>query len=79
MQFSIRLSEGNVVGIFDAVGNLTLDWSLQLEQARVPGENTSFKITEKMEAKPVSQQSFIQYTGVVGMSRTTPWSSTTRW
>lgn len=66
MQFSIRLLKGNVVGIFDAVRNLTLEWSLQLEQAGVLGENMSFTVTEKMEAKPVSQQFFIQNAGVVG-------------
>ncbi len=66
MQFSIRLAKGNVSGIFDAVRNLTLDWSLQLEQAGVLGENMSFTISEKLEAKPVSQQFFIQNVGVIG-------------
>jgi hypothetical protein len=31
-------------------GSSGADWSLQLEQAGVPGENTSFTLTEKMEA-----------------------------
>jgi hypothetical protein len=66
MQFSIRLSKGNVSGIFDSVRNLTLDWSLQLEQAGVLGENMSFTISERLEAKPVSQQFFIQNVGVIG-------------
>lgn len=66
MRFSIRLLKGNLIGIFDAVRNLTLNWSLQLEQAGVLGANMSFTITEKMEAKPVSQQFFIQNAGVVG-------------
>ncbi|MGF6599806.1 hypothetical protein P3T23_004540 [Paraburkholderia sp. GAS448] len=65
-KFAIKLPKSNLVGIFDAVRNLTLDWSLQLEQAGVLGENMSFTVTEKMEAKPVSQQFFIQNAGVVG-------------
>ncbi|RDU95260.1 hypothetical protein DWV00_30210 [Trinickia dinghuensis] len=65
-QFSMKLSRGNVVGIFDAVRNLTLEWSLELEKAGVLGENMAFTITEKMEAKPVGQQFFIQNAGVVG-------------
>ncbi|MGE6497361.1 MULTISPECIES: hypothetical protein [Cupriavidus] len=66
MKFGIRLSKGHLTGIFDAVRNLTLDWSLQLEQAGVLGENMSFTLTEKVEAKPVTQQFFIQNAGVVG-------------
>lgn len=66
MTFAIRLSKGHIAGIFDAVRNLTLDWSLKLEQAGVLGENMSFTLTEKQEAKPVSQQFFIQNAGVIG-------------
>lgn len=66
MKFSIRLSKGHLVGIFDSVRNLTLDWSLKLEQAGVLGEKMSFTISEKAEAKPVTQQFFIQNAGVVG-------------
>lgn len=66
MKFSLRLSKGHLTGIFDSVRNLTLDWSLKLEQAGVLGENMSFTLTEKQEAKPVTQQFFIQNAGVVG-------------
>jgi hypothetical protein len=65
-QFAIRLSKVHIIGIFDAVRNLTLDWSLQLEQAGVLGENMSFTLTEKRGAHSVSQQFFIQNAGVIG-------------
>ncbi|MEX3974032.1 hypothetical protein [Paraburkholderia caribensis] len=65
-QFKIRLSTVQLAAIFDAVRNLTLDWSLKLEQAGVVGENMTFTLTEKQEAKPVTQQFFIQNAGVVG-------------
>ncbi|HEJ2440299.1 TPA: hypothetical protein SLZ45_001781 [Burkholderia multivorans] len=66
MQFAVRLATGQIDGIFDAVRNLTLDWSLQLEQAGVLGESMSFTLTEKQEAQSVTQQFFIQNAGVVG-------------
>jgi hypothetical protein len=66
MTFAIRLSKGHINGIFDAVRNLTLNWSLSLERAGVRGDNMSFTLTEKQEAKPVSQQFFIQNAGVIG-------------
>ncbi|RQQ45219.1 hypothetical protein DF121_24750 [Burkholderia stagnalis] len=66
MKFAVRLAAGQIDGIFDAVRNLTLDWSLQLEQAGVLGENMSFTLTEKQEAQSVTQQFFIQNAGVVG-------------
>ncbi|ALL71680.1 Abort lactococcal phage infection AbiTii (plasmid) [Paraburkholderia caribensis MBA4] len=66
MKFAIRIARSQLEGIYDAVRNLTLDWSLKLEQAGVLGENMTFTLTEKQEAKPVSQQFFIQNAGVVG-------------
>lgn len=66
MKFAIRLSKGHLNGIFDAVRNLALDWSLSLEQAGIRGESMSFTLAEKQEAKPVSQQFFIQNAGVIG-------------
>jgi allophanate hydrolase subunit 1 len=66
MKFAVRLAAGQINGIFDAVRNLTLDWSLQLEQAGVLGENMLFTLTEKQEAQSVTQQFFIQNAGVVG-------------
>jgi AbiTii len=65
-KFAIRVTKGQLEGVFDAVRNLTLDWSLKLEQAGVLGENMTFTLTEKQEAKPVTQQFFIQNAGVVG-------------
>lgn len=65
-KFAIRVTKGQLEGIFDSVRNLTLDWSLRLEQAGVLGENMTFTVTEKQEAKSVSQQFFIQNAGVVG-------------
>jgi hypothetical protein len=66
MKFAIELPKGQLSGVFDAVRNLVLDWSLKLEQVGVLGENMSFTLTEKQEAKPVTQQFFIQNAGVVG-------------
>jgi hypothetical protein len=66
MKFAIRISTTQIVGILDAVRNATLDWSLQLEQAGVLGENMSFTLTEKREAQSVTQQFFIQNAGVIG-------------
>lgn len=65
-RFAIRLSKGHLAGIFDAVRNLTLNWSLELEHAGVRGENMSFTLNEQKEARPVTQQFFIQNAGVVG-------------
>lgn len=65
-RFAIRLSKGHLTGIFDAVRNLTLNWSLELEQAGVRGENMAFTLSEQKEAQPVTQQFFIQNAGVVG-------------
>jgi hypothetical protein len=65
-KFAIRVTRGQLEGIFDAVRNVVLNWSLELEQAGVLGENMFFTTTEKHEAKPVSQQFFIQNAGVVG-------------
>ncbi|EPX96165.1 MULTISPECIES: hypothetical protein [Ralstonia] len=65
-RFAIRLSKGHLAGIFDAVRNLTLNWSIELEQAGVRGENMSFTPNEQKEARPVTQQFFIQNAGVVG-------------
>ncbi|WP_250463920.1 MULTISPECIES: hypothetical protein [unclassified Caballeronia] len=65
-RFAIRLSKGHLAGIFDSVRNLTLNWSLELEQAGVRGENMTFTLTEQKEARPVTQQFFIQNAGVVG-------------
>ncbi|MDR6206956.1 AbiTii domain-containing protein [Paraburkholderia graminis] len=66
MQFAIRIPSAQINGIFDAVRNLTLDWSLELELAGVLGDNMTFTLTEKQEAKPVTQQFIIQNAGVVG-------------
>jgi opacity protein-like surface antigen len=65
-KFAIRVTKGQLEGVFDSVRNLTLDWTLKLEQAGVLGENMTFTLTEKQEAKPVTQQFFIQNAGVVG-------------
>lgn len=66
IKFAIRLSNPHIMGIFDAVRNATLNWSLQLEQAGVLGENMSFTLTEKREAQSVTQQFFVQNAGVIG-------------
>lgn len=53
-------------GIVDAVRNLILNWTLELEKAGVVGENMTFTADEKREASPVSQNFFAQNVSVFG-------------
>lgn len=70
-----RLSTGAVFNIVDAVRNLVLDWSLELEKAGILGEGMTFSAAEKVEAAPVTQQFFAQNIGhagnVAGQARVT--------
>jgi hypothetical protein len=64
VQFFIPDSE--LWAVVDAVRNLVLNWSLQLEKAGIVGENMAFTATEKKEAPTVSHQFFIQNVGILG-------------
>lgn len=62
----IFLNYAQLYGVIDAVRNLVLNWSLQLEKAGIVGENMTFTPTEKKEATAVTHQFFIQNVGVLG-------------
>jgi AbiTii len=62
----IFLTEGQVWGIVEAVRNLVLNWSLELEKAGVLGEEMLFTEQEKEDAGTVTQQFIIQNVGVLG-------------
>lgn len=62
----LQLGYGAVYNIVDAVRNLVLNWSLELEKAGILGEDMAFSVDERREAAPISQQFFAQNIGVVG-------------
>lgn len=55
-----------VQGIMEAVRNLVLNWSLELEKAGIRGEGLAFTPQDKARAAPASQQFFIQNVGTLG-------------
>lgn len=63
---ALMLSRAAVVGIVDAVRNLIVDWSLQMEAAGVLGEGMTFSQREREKAAPATQQFNIQNLGVLG-------------
>jgi hypothetical protein len=50
MEFQIRVSASDPVGILDAVRNALLDWGLKLEQSGIKGEGMSFSNEERKKA-----------------------------
>lgn len=62
----LRLGYGAVYNIVDAVRNLVLNWSLELEKAGIVGDDMQFSQDDKREAAPITQQFFAQNIGVVG-------------
>lgn len=56
----LLLSRAETAGIVDAVRNIILDWSLELENAGIIGAYMSFSEKEKSEAVPVTQNVFAQ-------------------
>jgi hypothetical protein len=66
LEVAVFLSQGSVWGVVEAVRDLVLNWSLELEKAGVLGEEMTFTAEEKREAGPVTQQYFIQNVGVLG-------------
>jgi hypothetical protein len=63
---TIFLAQNRIVGIVEAVRNLVLDWSLELEKAGILGEGMVFTATEKTHSGPVTQKFIIQNVGVLG-------------
>ena len=66
MDIRIEISAGQVFGIIDAVRNLVLNWSLELEQAGILGEGMIFSRSDKDKAVPVTHQIFAQNIGNIG-------------
>lgn len=62
----LQLSYGALFNIVDAVRNLVLNWSLELEKAGIHGDDMEFSQDDKKEAAPITQQFFAQNIGVVG-------------
>jgi hypothetical protein len=62
----ISIGRSQLWNIVEQVRNLILNWSLELEKAGVLGEDMHFSEQEKGDAKPVTQQFFIQNVGVLG-------------
>jgi hypothetical protein len=60
------ISYSQLWGIIDAVRNLVLNWTLELEKAGVSGEDMQFTTEEMKHAQPVSQQFIIQNVGILG-------------
>ena len=56
----LELGFGQLFSIVDAVRNLVLNWSLELEKAGILGEDMKFSKGEKKEAAPITQQYFAQ-------------------
>jgi AbiTii-like protein len=64
--FAIFLTYGQLWAVVDAVRNLILNWSLELEKKGVLGESMTFTATEKKDAGPVTHKFIIQNVGVLG-------------
>jgi hypothetical protein len=62
----LRLDFSQLWGVVDAVRNLVLNWSLELEKAGIVGSQMIFTVEEKVSAKAVTHQFFIQNVGVLG-------------
>src|SRR5262249_52091732 len=62
----ISIQRAQLWNIVEQVRNLILNWALELEKAGVLGEDMHFSEQEKGDAKPVTQQFFIQSVGVLG-------------
>ena len=65
-EVTLFLSEGTLWAVVEAVRDLVLNWSLELEKAGILGEEMTFTAKEKEEAGAVTQQFFIQNVGVLG-------------
>lgn len=66
MEPILKIERTVVVRVLDAVRNLVLNWSLEMEKVGVLGEGMTFNTQEKIKAQPAGQQFFIQNVGVLG-------------
>ena len=62
----IQIGVGLAFNIVEAVRNVVLDWSLELEKAGILGVGMSFSVEEKTDAVPITQNFFAQNIGMVG-------------
>ncbi len=62
----IQLGLGSIFNIVEAVRNVVLNWSLELEKAGILGVGMSFSVEEKTDAVPITQNFFAQNIGMVG-------------
>jgi hypothetical protein len=62
----LKIERTAVIRVLDAVRNLVLNWSLEMEKVGVLGEGMTFNLQEKEKAQPAGQQFFIQNVGVLG-------------
>jgi hypothetical protein len=62
----VFLTEGSLWAVVEAVRNLVLNWSLELEKAGILGEEMTFSTKEVEEGRSVTQNFFIQNAGVIG-------------
>lgn len=66
MEPVLHIERTALIRVLNAVRNLVLDWSLEMEKAGVLGEGLNFNTQEKEKAQPAGQQFFIQNLGVLG-------------
>ncbi|WPZ34526.1 hypothetical protein T8K17_25295 [Thalassobaculum sp. OXR-137] len=68
VEFQMHIGISQAVGIFDAVRNKILDWSVELERIGVVGDGMRFSVEEKKvaHADPVINNYHIQNVGVFG-------------
>ncbi|GGC03927.1 hypothetical protein GCM10007205_11360 [Oxalicibacterium flavum] len=66
MEPILKIERTAVIRVLDAVRNLVLNWSLEMEKVGVLGESMTFNTQEKIKAQPAGQQFFIQNVGVLG-------------
>jgi hypothetical protein len=62
----LKLERTAVIRVIDAVRNLVLNWSLEMEKAGVLGDGMMFNMQEKQKAHPAGQQFIIHNVGVLG-------------
>jgi hypothetical protein len=66
MQCALHFSKSQVRSALDFVRNRTLDWTLELQNRGVTGEGHSFDISDKKEARTVTNNIYGGNIGVLG-------------
>lgn len=62
----LRIDKGSIYSVVEAVRNLILNWTLELEKEGIIGDKLTFSAAEKEQAAPITQQFFAQNIGHVG-------------